>query len=135
MPHRSFQPIDASTLEGPTFDIGAVPLRCVPYKIAGVLEDLPMVAQLDDLIAFVRGCLVEEDVPAFNAAIHDKNQIVRDTMVVEIYEWLAEAYSDFTPGPSTPSERGLPGTVPMSEAGSGSVESTPTAATLQPTAP
>ncbi len=134
-PFRHFDPVDATALEGPAFELGDVKLRCLPYKVAGVLEDLPLIAQLDDLIAFVRGCLVDEDVEAFNAAIHDKRHIVRQELVVEIYEWLVEAYSDFTPGLPSSSENGQPAIAPSSEDASGSLGGTPTPSTSVLVAP
>lgn len=134
-PFRHFDPVDATPLEGPTFEIGAVALRCVPYKVAGVLEDLPMLAQLDDLIKFVRGCLLDEDVEKYDAAIHDKRKIVRQELVVEIYEWLVETYADFTPGLRAPSETGQPGIDPTSEGSSDSQAGIPTPSTSPLSAP
>ena len=124
-PFRKFEVPDVSTTPGPSFELGDVSLRCLPEKPAGVIEDLPMMSQLDDLLQFIRGCIVEEDVDAFNAAIHDKARIVSTPIVVQVYEWIVEAYSGFTPGLPLQSETGQPETGTSSTAVSASLVGVP----------
>jgi len=131
-PHRSFEVPDVSGVEGPTFDLGAVTLRCLPSRPAGVIEDLPNMANLDDLVAFIRGCLVDADVAAFNAAIHDKARIVDNTLIIAVYEWVVEAYAGFIPGLPSPSANGQPAMTRSSAADSASPDGTPPPSTSPP---
>lgn len=63
--------------------VHALPARAM----AVVTEELWGAAKLID---FIEKCIVEEDVPAFQAAINDKNFIIDYETIIEIANWIIE---------------------------------------------
>lgn len=97
--HRDFAPAPIDR-ESPTFTLNGVDFECLPEAPGVAL--LALYATVDAaihtkaaaVIEFMRGVLIEEDVPKFDMMVASKSVVIPMETLLEIMNWLAEVYTD-----------------------------------------
>lgn len=123
MAHRTFGSDEPEKLEPVTFtlrgtimgtddqpaEVWKEDFTCVPVAPAGVLDDIAasivtdakgnMILNAPSLLAFLRGVLVDEDVPRMEALARDKRRLLPLEDLGNVVMWLTK---ELTGHPSTP---------------------------------
>lgn len=93
MPHRKFDaptpPADHTPI---TFEWGDHTYRCLPSVPVGISALASGRLLKVNIPRFIEGVLVEEDVPAWHAALVAKTPVLDDSTTESIFWFLIEAY-------------------------------------------
>lgn len=97
---RSFTTPTTAPDDVVTFELNGEEFRCLPIAPAGVLNRLTACVRMDDrgrqtfdglnLLAFLEGVLVEEDVPKLQRLTDARDVVIPIETIGEIVLWLSE---------------------------------------------
>lgn len=96
MPHKDFDVPEVGPDDDPiTFTLGPRKFTCVPvipYTTRLMVSGVNV--YLRDMHRVIVGCLVEDDVPAFEAALADKARPLDRKRVEDVFWYIIESYSE-----------------------------------------